>query len=50
MNIKTLKCLKEYLFKEKKYNNIIKRNALKIYMHQIMKVMNLYFEEFIMYL
>jgi hypothetical protein len=32
MEVGIFRCLNKYLFKEKKYNNILERDALKIYM------------------
>jgi hypothetical protein len=46
----TLRCLTEYFFREKKYNNILERNALKIYMQYRMKIVKLYFESLMVYL
>jgi len=33
MEIKTLQCLNKYLFKDRKYNNILERDALNIYIY-----------------
>jgi hypothetical protein len=32
MKVETFRCLNKYLFRERKYNNILERDALKIYM------------------
>jgi hypothetical protein len=32
VEVRTLRCLNKYLFGEKKYKNILERDALKIYM------------------
>jgi hypothetical protein len=50
MDVETLQYLNKYLLREKKYKNILKRDDLKIYMHQRMKIMNLCFESRIVYL
>jgi len=31
VEVRTLRCLKKYLFGEKKYKNILERDALKVY-------------------
>jgi hypothetical protein len=32
VKVRILRCLNKYLFKERKYNNILEKDALKIYM------------------
>jgi hypothetical protein len=49
VEVMTLRCLNKYLFRDRKYNNILERNDLKIYMQQRMKIVNLYFEGIMMY-
>jgi hypothetical protein len=48
VDFRTLECLSKYYF-ERKINYIFKRDILKIYTWQIMKIVNLEFEEFMRY-
>jgi hypothetical protein len=50
VEVRTLRYLNKYLFREKKCNNILERDAWKIYVHWRMKIVNLCSEDLMVYL
>jgi hypothetical protein len=48
--VRTLRYLNKYLFRERKYKNILEKDALKIYMQYKMKNVNLGSKGLIVYL
>jgi len=50
VEVGTLRCLNKYLFRERKYKNILEKDALKIYMQYKMKNVNLGSKGLIVYL
>jgi hypothetical protein len=50
VELRTLRCLNKYIFRERKYKNILEKDTLKIYMQQRMKIMNPCSEGLMVYL